>query len=63
MNLPKYELMLVEGAGVQISIWPLRAARAVLSRSSQVVHLSCSLEAVLLGEKKDLTAKRENTVC
>lgn len=55
--------MLMEGAGVQISIWPLRAARAVLSRSSQVVHLSCSPEAVLLGEKKDLTAKRENTVC
>lgn len=53
-----------KGAGVQISIWPFRAARAVLSCSSQVVHHSCSPEAALLGEKKELAAKKENdAVC
>lgn len=54
----------MEGAEVQISIWPSRAARAVLSCSSKVAHFSCSPEALLLGEKKDLTAKKEDdAVC
>lgn len=53
-----------KGAEVQISIWPCRAARAVLSCSREVVHLSCSPEALLLGEKKDLTARKEDdAVC
>lgn len=56
--------MRMEGAEVQISLWPCRAARAVLSCSGEVVHFSCSPEALLLGEKKDLTAKKEDdAVC
>lgn len=56
--------MRIEGAEVQISIWPCGAARAVLSCSSKVVPFSFSPEALLLGEKKDLTAKKEDdAVC
>lgn len=49
-----------KGAEVQISILPCRAARAVLSCSNEVVQLSCSPEALLLGEKKDQTAKKDD---